>query len=83
VSAAPCPICGSTYAATCTHTARPDLAGKATRFASWCQHCVLTAHPEMLTGYVLVGGECDRCGRAADLAMVMLRNSIKAEGMLP
>ena len=40
---------------------------------SWCMYCCQSKHPDMLTGYCLIGLKCDGCGRVSDLAMVVVR----------
>lgn len=41
---------------------------------TWCMVCCCAYHPQMLTGYCLLAGadyaRCDKCGKAADCAMV-------------
>lgn len=43
------------------------------RCQSWCQNCCMSFHPDMLTGYCLIGLRCDKCCRTTDLAMVVVR----------
>jgi hypothetical protein len=54
-----------------TNTATNTEPKPAQTTANYCQNCVWTVHPVMLTTYCLDSCQCERCGHVTDCAIVI------------